>query len=111
MKLPNADRAVIDGRKLTDYVLSHEHPIGRFKARFFAGLGFTAANWRRLDDELRRMAIDEPAEVAQRTTHGQKYVLRGTLTGTSGRSARVVSVWIILSDERIPRFVTVYPES
>jgi hypothetical protein len=44
MKLPNSDRATIDDRKLIDYVLSPEHPIGRFKAAFFRRHGFTMDN-------------------------------------------------------------------
>ena len=35
MKLPNANRAVVDVRKLRDYCLNAEHPRGRHKARLF----------------------------------------------------------------------------
>jgi hypothetical protein len=44
MQLPNAERAVIDIVKLTDYYLSPDHPRGRHKARVFASaLGMTAS--------------------------------------------------------------------
>ncbi|MGH7818267.1 MAG: DUF6883 domain-containing protein [Candidatus Binatia bacterium] len=36
MRIPNADRAVVDPRKLRDYCLSPIHPRGRHKARVFA---------------------------------------------------------------------------
>jgi len=39
-KVPNHDRAVIDERKVRDYLLSPVHPIGRHKARFFYRLGY-----------------------------------------------------------------------
>ena len=42
MKLPNAGATVIDERKVRDYLLSKAHPIGRFKASFFARAGFDA---------------------------------------------------------------------
>ena len=43
MKLPNADRAVIEIEKLRDYCLSSSHPRGRHKARVFVtALGITA---------------------------------------------------------------------
>lgn len=45
MKLPERDRAIIDAEKLRDYLLSPSHPVGRFKAAFFASLGYTQANW------------------------------------------------------------------
>ena len=49
MRLPNVDQATIDRAKLEGYLLSEVHPVGRFKARFFASLGFTAHNWRELE--------------------------------------------------------------
>jgi hypothetical protein len=36
--LPHAERAIVDPAKLHGYVLSASHPVGRFKARFFAAL-------------------------------------------------------------------------
>jgi len=41
VKLPNADQAFIDPAKLRDYLLSPTHPVGRFKAPFFAAMGYT----------------------------------------------------------------------
>ena len=110
MRLPHAEEAIIDSRKLQDYVLSFEHPIGRFKAYFFAGLGFRAENREGLESEIRRLVLESEAEAAERTTYGQKYLVRGTLVGSEGRSAEVVTVWIVRLGERRPRFITVYPE-
>jgi hypothetical protein len=42
--VPGRERALIDQAKLQDYLLSTEHPIGRFKARFVAALGFSASD-------------------------------------------------------------------
>ena len=36
MRLPNAELAIIDPKKIRDYLLSSVHPVGRFKAHFFA---------------------------------------------------------------------------
>lgn len=41
--------------------------------------------------------------------YGQKYVVRGMLKGPSGRDAEIVAVWIILTGERVQRFVTAFP--
>jgi len=107
VKLPNADQAHVPEEKLLGYVLSTDHPIGRFKAQFFASLGFTAGNWDRLRDRLRELA-EEDAELGSTTEYGQKYLVSGTLEGPTGAAA-VVSVWIVLAGDDIPRFVTVYP--
>lgn len=34
--MPNAEHAIIEQGKLEGYLLSEVHPVGRFKARFFA---------------------------------------------------------------------------
>ena len=110
LRLPNAEEAIIDPRKLQDYLLSFEHPVGRFKAHFFAGLGFRAENWEDLDSEFRRIALEGQAETTERNAYGQKYVVQGTLVGSGGRSVEIVTVWIVLLVERRPRFVTAFPE-
>ena len=43
MKLPNAEKAIVDIANLRDYCLSEDHLRGRHKARvFLASLGLTA---------------------------------------------------------------------
>ena len=37
MRLPGAQRAIIDAAKVRDYLLSPEHPVGRAKARLLTG--------------------------------------------------------------------------
>jgi len=56
VQLPNPDRAVIDDAKVRDYLLSPSHPVGRFKAVFFAALGFSQADWPALRDALLELA-------------------------------------------------------
>jgi hypothetical protein len=53
VKLPNAEDAVILAEKLTDYLLSSSHPVGRFKAGFFRSLGYEADDWHQLEADLR----------------------------------------------------------
>lgn len=63
MKLPAAERAGIEPAKIRDYLLSTSHPVGRFKAPFFASLGYTSTNWRRLEEDLRALAVSGDAEL------------------------------------------------
>jgi hypothetical protein len=61
VKLPKADRAVVDIVKLRDYALSQSHPRGRHKERvFLAALGLTAA-----DAEELRTALLESARTGE----------------------------------------------
>lgn len=106
--IPNADKAVIPLEKVHGYLLSVSQPVGRLKAVFFRSLGYTAADRERLEADLRALLTFE-AEVGKRTEYGQKYMLRGRITGPAGKSAEITTVWIILEGESRPRFVTAYP--
>jgi hypothetical protein len=50
-----------------DYLLARSHPVGRFKAAFFATLGYAAANWESLAAALLRHAIEFEAIPTEHT--------------------------------------------
>lgn len=109
MKLPGAERAVVDPTKVRDYLLSPEHPVGRHKARFFSALGFECAAWPALHGTLLEVAREGDASEGDASLYGRKYEVHGTIQGPAGRTAEIVTVWITLVGEDIPRFVTAYP--
>ncbi|HET6201802.1 MAG TPA: hypothetical protein VFI25_03240 [Planctomycetota bacterium] len=109
MRLPGVERSHVDGAKVRDYLLSRVHPIGRFKAAFFETLGYSRVEWRALERDLRALAASEDATLSGEREYGRKYVVRGMLRGPAGRSAPVVTVWVILLGEDFPRLVTAYP--
>src|SRR5690606_24284245 len=102
------DKAFIDPEKLRDYLLSTDHPVGRFKARFFRSLGFSRDHWEELESALRDF-VSLDAEFIDENEYGVKYTIRGTLAGPMGASASTVTVWFIRRGEDFPRFVTAYP--
>ena len=108
MLLPNPDRALIDPVKLHGYLLSTTHPIGRFKARFFAALGFTVERWQELDAALRRQHLTHDADFRGIGPHGQLFTIQAMLEGPLG-SASVTSVWLVRTGDDHARFVTAYP--
>lgn len=73
MALPGADRAVVEPRKLRDYLLSPAHLVGRFKAAFFTSLGYTADTWGLLSADLRSHAAAGDAQPVESSPYGQKY--------------------------------------
>jgi hypothetical protein len=109
MKLPNAERAVIDERKVREYLLSKSHPIGRFKAAFLARAGFEAGNWAELTSALRNLARRGEAVLGEAGEYGQKYLISGTLSGPRGVGLEVTTVWILPRPDAPPRLVTVFP--
>ena len=109
MTLPHPERAMIAPAKIRDYLLSTRHTVGRHKAAFFAQLGYSRRRWPGLESDLRVVAQTGTAVAGQPSDFGQKFEVSGILTGPSGRTAAVVTVWIVRRGEDFPRFVTVFP--
>jgi hypothetical protein len=76
VKLPNADRAIIDAAKLHAYLLSSTHPVGRFKATFLGGLGYSGDRRDQLEADLRHQHLSEDACLVASTAYGRKYEIR-----------------------------------
>ena len=109
MLLPNAALAEINPQKLHGYLLSHTHPVGRFKARLFAALGYAAGRWQELEADLRIQHLTQDAQPGELLPEGQLFTIRAILKGPNGQSAVVLSVWFIAAAGGAPRFVTAYP--
>ena len=108
MKLPKGDQALIDVRKLTDYVLCAEHDDGRHKAKLFRdilGIGLEHAD--DLISALRAAASSAEASPGRLDRYGQRYVVDFDLTGPRG-TATVRSVWIVREESAGPELVTCY---
>jgi hypothetical protein len=108
MKLPGAERVVVDIAKLRDYCLSPFHPRGRHKARTFAsafGLMQTDAEF--LRQELIRAAGAADAVESEPDEYGRRYIVDFELAWND-RRAVVRSAWIIRRGEEFPRLTTCY---
>jgi hypothetical protein len=44
-RLPRVANAILDNRKITQYLLSTVHPTGASRAKFFVSVGFSPGNW------------------------------------------------------------------
>lgn len=109
MRLPNADRAVVEDAKVRDYLLSPTHPIGRFKSIFFAALGFSVDGWQLLRDILLDLGRNGDAKPGQPSPYGTKFEIRAIVEGPSGRRAHVTTVWMVSNGQDLPHFVTAFP--
>lgn len=108
-RLPNVDDAIIDEAKMTNYLLSVEHPAGRAKARFFHHFGFGLEAWEMLRTALLEHARNHAIASREATPYGMKYVIEGPLVTPGGRNPMVRAVWFVESGQEYPRFVTAYP--
>lgn len=108
MKLPNADRAIVDITKLRDYSLNPAHAEGKHKARVFrSALGLTVDD----ADRLRQMIMDHIliAEAKQQssTSYGQRFAVEFEVKGSQGM-VTIRTAWIIRDDEDFPRLTSCY---
>jgi len=72
-RAPPFAQAIIEPRKLHGYLLSMSHPTGRFKARFFAALGYHALDWQVFETDLRAQHLSADAEQSETYPDGQLY--------------------------------------
>jgi hypothetical protein len=99
----------IDPAKTRDYLLDPGHSEGGSKAKFFERLGYSRLAWRRLESDLRNAHDSGTMRSDVRTEHGDKYRLVSRITGPNGRTAVVLTVWIVREGEAFARFVTAHP--
>ncbi|HMQ51314.1 MAG TPA: hypothetical protein PKD98_04395 [Anaerolineae bacterium] len=108
--LPNQYEAYIPPAKLTGYLLSPTHAIGKSKAKFFTARGFSSAEATVLEQALLKIAHSTETVIeVEDTDQDAKYVIEGSLDTPLGETVLVRTVWIIETGETRPRFVTAYP--
>ena len=109
MKLPYAEQAQVDREKITEYLLSDEHPDGSNKARFFKRFGFRTEGWETLALALRTHASSHPVVKIVESQFGVRYTVEGEIETPDGRNPHVRTVWVIETNSTQPRFITAYP--
>ena len=108
MRLPNAEKAIIDLRKLRDYCLNPLHPEGRHKARVFAatlGIGRQDADW--LCAEIQSAIREMPVVRTETLIYGTRYAVDIALARHDAQAV-VRTGWVIRHNEDFPRLVTCF---
>ena len=109
MKIPNAERAVVDIRKLREYCLNPQHHRGKHKARLFTSLlGMDADDAEELRTALLEAVKKQDAQLADRDAYGQRYTLDFTLNWRE-KQATIRSAWIIETNTDFPKLTTAFP--
>jgi hypothetical protein len=105
MKIP--DEAIIPVEKLTAYLLVTRPRDD--KSRFLAQAGFHQNDPDALLVALRRLAAAVEAVEDGVNEYGTFYRVEGELTGPTGHSLRVVTIWLRWSLDGSMHFVTLKP--
>jgi hypothetical protein len=105
MKLPSTP--TISTRKLTQYLLAKR--LEDDKSQFLNLAGYTLSNSECLLNDLAALARCD-AVFLESTEYGDKYEIRGKLTGPNGRGLSVVTIWLTEAVTRETKFITLYPD-
>lgn len=109
MKLPYRNNAYIPKAKLTGYLLSQTHAVGRFKSKYFRALGYDELSVSLFEEALRIIAQSQDIKKISQTPYGTKYIIDGKIETPSEKVVKLRTVWIIEKEQKRPRFITVYP--
>jgi hypothetical protein len=109
LKLPDLVQAEVPPAKVLDYLLSHGHRFGRYKAASFRRRGFSVDNWSALADAPILHASEHEVANSQKTSFEIRYVIEGRMLTPDGRTPYVRAVRFIGFAGDAPRFVTAYP--
>jgi hypothetical protein len=108
VKLPNADKAVIEIAKLRDYCLNPDHYRGRHKARVFASaLALTADDSEELRDAVLEAILTGDTVAGESDQFGQRYAVDFAMA-RADHIATVRSTWIIRTGEDFPRLTSCF---
>lgn len=107
--LPHRKQAVIPPAKVFQYALNLEHPTGRNKAIVFRDvLGYVPANGDELIQKIMQGLSSWKAAQKEDTPYGIPFEVKMLVTGPSGRTAPVLSAWIIKNGSDFPTLTSIY---
>lgn len=107
--MPNNDQSIVADNKITDYLLSETHEIGKHKAYFFKHFGFDISDIETFRNSLIQHSIERDIEQTKSSAYGNKYELKCEIKTPDERNPCIVSVWIVENGQEEPKLVTAYP--
>lgn len=124
-ELPNKSNAIVEDRKIREYLLNLEHPEGGGKANFFISKGFNMDNIEDFRVMLLSHAHHNAVKKIETNKYTTKYVIEGpanylmehiVLSSEGQQEKQLIpnkinlrTVWSIVNGTNIPKLVTAYP--
>jgi hypothetical protein len=95
---------IIDSAKITHYLLVPKEKND--KSKFLNELGYMLENWQELEADIRKIVLENEA-IFQKDApfNGKLFEVKGQL-----RNLGVVTIWLLLENPTIFRFVTLFPD-
>jgi len=105
--LPNANKAKIQIEKLVNYSLDFKRDPNKATA-FKLALGYTKINFRCLARNILKKIKKHNVVHKGNNGYGEIYEAVMNLTGENGKTANVLTAWIIENGSDFPRLINVY---
>lgn len=100
--------AIIAEAKILGYLLKWQ-PEGD-KSRFLGKAGYGILEASRLESDIREQLLPLDAVFEEATEYGDRYRIRGALSGPNGRTLRVISAWMVERKSGQTKFLTLFPD-
>ncbi len=110
MKVPNSNQAKVTQQKILHYLISENHPLGKFKSKFFRRLGFNENNISFFQTVLLELLVNNDVLDAIVSPFGIKYIVDGKLKTPKNKTVYLRTIWIIEKEQSAPVLVTAYPK-
>ena len=106
-RLPNAERAIVEERRIFEYLLDLKHADGGPKVRFFLARGFTVDAWDVLQASLIIQGQTNAVTRSTDTELGTRYTVECNCPTPDERNPCIRTVWQMEDDA--PRLLTAIP--
>ena len=106
-RMPNAAGAVVEERRIREYLLDLEHAAGGPKARFFIARGFASDAWNLLQAALITQGRVNTATRSVETAWGTRYTVECNYPTPDGPNPCIRTVWQM--EENTPSLLTAIP--
>ena len=103
-----SSNAIIAKEKISDYLLKWQPDND--KSKFLELAGYSADNWQKLVDDIRKQILPADAETVRKTPYGDLFRIRNDLIGPNGVTLRVVTVWMQEYVSGETKFITLFPD-
>jgi len=103
--LVNADQAIMDQSKFTNYALDPNNPKS---VVFKSALGYDQSNAADLMNQIGDVFPDTPATFNRMTDYGPRYQADLPITGANGNTAAVTTIWQYDTGSTVPRLITLW---
>jgi len=107
-KLPDADRSLVEERKIRDYLLNLAHPQAAAKAKFFLARGFAIGDWPAFAAALSEQGRRNQVTLVTPTPWGTRYQVDCHCPTPDGINPCIRTVWEI-AEGSVPRLITAHP--